>query len=100
MAKQPNNSPKPRFIWPWVVLAAFLLGVALAALWVNAEVKRTKQRRDLTFQPADSDPAKTRPPASDANRAWTNDMVWIPGGTFGMGADDGQSDEKPVHQVT
>ena len=27
-------------------------------------------------------------------------MVWIPPGTFWMGAEDGQSDEKPVHQIT
>jgi formylglycine-generating enzyme required for sulfatase activity len=27
-------------------------------------------------------------------------MVWIPAGTFWMGAEDGQSDEKPAHQVT
>ena len=27
-------------------------------------------------------------------------MAWIPAGTFWMGAEDGQADEKPVHQVT
>ena len=27
-------------------------------------------------------------------------MVWIEGGTFMMGSNDGSSDEKPVHQVT
>jgi formylglycine-generating enzyme required for sulfatase activity len=26
-------------------------------------------------------------------------MVWIPGGEFWMGSDEGQSDERPVHQV-
>jgi sulfatase modifying factor 1 len=30
----------------------------------------------------------------------TNDMVWIPSGTFWMGSEDGQRDERPVHQVT
>jgi len=28
------------------------------------------------------------------------EMVWIPGGTFTMGSNDGASDEKPPHQVT
>jgi len=28
------------------------------------------------------------------------DMVWIPGGTFRMGSNDGDDDEKPVHTVT
>ncbi|MBI2949597.1 MAG: formylglycine-generating enzyme family protein [Verrucomicrobia bacterium] len=27
-------------------------------------------------------------------------MVWVPGGTFWMGSEDGLPDEKPVHQVT
>jgi sulfatase modifying factor 1 len=27
-------------------------------------------------------------------------MVWIPGGAFWMGSEQGQSDERPVHQVT
>jgi sulfatase modifying factor 1 len=30
----------------------------------------------------------------------TNDMVWISGGTFWRGSDNGQSDEKPVRQIT
>ena len=100
MAIEQDQPPRPRLVWPWFVFAAFLLGLALAAVWMSVEVKRTKQRRELTPQPADGVLAKTSAPASDANRAWTNDMVWIPGGTFAMGADDGQSDEKPVHQVT
>ena len=29
----------------------------------------------------------------------TNNMVWIPPGKFWMGAEDGQSDEKPVHEI-
>ncbi len=35
-----------------------------------------------------------------ADNSWTNGMVWIPGGTFHMGSEGGQTDEKPVHQVT
>ena len=27
-------------------------------------------------------------------------MKWIPGGTFHMGSEEGQPDEKPVHEVT
>jgi formylglycine-generating enzyme required for sulfatase activity len=29
----------------------------------------------------------------------TNNMVWIPAGTFWMGSESGQEDEKPVHEV-
>src|SRR4030095_13312451 len=42
-------------------------------------------------------PPKTNPATLGA---WTNGMVWIPSGTFWMGAEDSQTDEKPVHQVT
>ena len=37
---------------------------------------------------------------SPATTGSTNDMVWIPSGTFWMGSDNGQDDEKPPHQVT
>ncbi|MCX7153524.1 MAG: SUMF1/EgtB/PvdO family nonheme iron enzyme, partial [Proteobacteria bacterium] len=29
----------------------------------------------------------------------TGDMVIVPGGSFAMGSNDGQNDERPVHQV-
>lgn len=34
------------------------------------------------------------------DHSWTNAMVWINGGTFQMGSEEGQPDEKPVHEVT
>jgi hypothetical protein len=42
----PNESP-PRYRWPWLVLAAFLLGVVLAIVWMSYAVHRQKQQRDL-----------------------------------------------------
>ena len=39
-------------------------------------------------------------PAAARDMSWTNGMAWIPGGTFSMGAEDGQPDEKPIHDVT
>lgn len=32
--------------------------------------------------------------------AGRTDMVWIPGGTFGMGSNDHYPEEAPVHPVT
>jgi hypothetical protein len=39
--------PKRQYKWPWFVLAALLLGIALAIIWMSFEVKRTKRNRDL-----------------------------------------------------
>lgn len=41
-----------------------------------------------------------RADATADGMSWTNSMVWIPGGTFWMGSETGQTDERPVHQVT
>ena len=37
------------------------------------------------------------PPSGDRR---TDDMVWIPGGTFRMGSNDHYPEEAPVHRVT
>ena len=37
---------------------------------------------------------------STARETSPDDMVWIPGGTFRMGSETGQADERPVHEVT
>jgi hypothetical protein len=42
----PNENP-PRYRWPWFVLAVFLLGVALAIVWMSYAVHREKQQRDV-----------------------------------------------------
>jgi hypothetical protein len=42
----PNQNP-PRYRWPWFVLAAVLLGVALAIAWMSFAVHREKQERDF-----------------------------------------------------
>jgi hypothetical protein len=41
-----NKNPQ-RYQWPWFVLAAFLLAVALAIVWMSFAVHREKQERDL-----------------------------------------------------
>jgi hypothetical protein len=44
-----NPSPVParrRYRWPWFVLAAFLLGIFLAVVWMSFEIARTRRIRD------------------------------------------------------
>ena len=36
-----------RYKWPWFVLAAFLLGVVLAVVWMSFAVRRERQERDV-----------------------------------------------------
>ena len=46
-----DNQPGRRYVWPWFLLAALLLGVALAILWMSLEIRRTKERRDPNAPP-------------------------------------------------
>jgi len=41
------NEKPPRYRWPWFVLAAFLLGVVLAVLWMTYAIRRERQQRDV-----------------------------------------------------
>ncbi len=44
--------------------------------------------------------AVTNSAPKPADMSWTNGMVWIPSGTFTMGSENGQTDEKPVRQIS
>ena len=46
-AKESERPSQRRYTWPWLVLAAVLLAVALSILWMRHEVKRIEQSRDL-----------------------------------------------------
>jgi hypothetical protein len=53
---EPNEKPSPRrYQWPWLVLAAFLLGVALAILWMSFEIRKVEQERHLNAPPPTGD---------------------------------------------
>jgi hypothetical protein len=54
MAGSPDKPPplqKPKYLWPWFLLAAILLGIALAILWLSREVERTRRLRDFNALP-------------------------------------------------
>jgi ABC-type transport system involved in cytochrome c biogenesis permease subunit len=42
---EPNENPR-RYKWPWFVLAAVLLFLALSVLWVGFAANREKQERN------------------------------------------------------
>lgn len=47
---EPNEKPR-RYRWPWLVLAAFLLFIALAIFWMCFEVQKVEQERNLNAPP-------------------------------------------------
>ena len=51
MTKDAGNPPDPgnrrHYKWHWFVLAAVLLAIALAVLWMSKEIARTRRIRDL-----------------------------------------------------
>jgi hypothetical protein len=48
MPNLPNEpEEKPRYRWPWFVLAAVLLFIALAILWVSFAVEKVEQERGV-----------------------------------------------------
>jgi hypothetical protein len=48
MTNEPGeNPPKRNYQWPWFVLAAALLGIALAVVWVGFAVKKVERERDF-----------------------------------------------------
>ena len=90
--QQPQRgNPRRQYRWPWYVLAAVLIGIALTSLWLWVFTNRVKRIKESTGQMGG---------VREGDSAWTNGMVWIPGGKFLMGSDDGQRDEQPVHEVT
>jgi hypothetical protein len=44
---KPNAEPRRAYAWPWWVLGAVLLAIALAVLWMSVEVARTRMIRAL-----------------------------------------------------
>jgi formylglycine-generating enzyme len=83
---QNPNATKQFFVALAVVLGGVLLGSWIV---MKKDDPGRSQRAWLTNDPG-----------ADSDRSWTNDMVWISGGTFWMGSEDGNPDEQPVHPVT
>jgi hypothetical protein len=42
-----GNSPKRNYKWPWFLLAAVVLAVALAIVWVSFAVKKVERERNV-----------------------------------------------------
>jgi len=65
MTNDAGNPPAPgtkrHYQWPWFVLAAVLLAIVLAVLWMSKEIARTRRIRDLNEPPPATNRAATSP---------------------------------------
>jgi hypothetical protein len=52
MSEPDQNLPPPKYRWPWLALAAVLLGIALAIFWMSLAVRKGEQQRDFTPLPS------------------------------------------------
>jgi hypothetical protein len=52
MDQKPNVESRPRYRWPWFVLAAVLLAIVLALIWMSDAIRRTREQRDPFTAPA------------------------------------------------
>src|ERR1051325_6160163 len=87
-------------VWQFVIALAIILGgVAVGTLLIIPRADRPRKSRGVAEAPArESSRAPTF--AVPANVVVEDGMVWIPPGTFPMGSESGQTDERPVHDVT
>jgi bacteriorhodopsin len=58
MSAPEDNSSKPKYKWPWFVLAAVVLGIVLAVVWVGLAAKKVESQRDYGQPLPDSAPAR------------------------------------------
>ena len=47
MNESENNSPRRKYTWPWFVLAAVVLAIVLAVIWVGLAAKKVEEQRDF-----------------------------------------------------
>jgi formylglycine-generating enzyme required for sulfatase activity len=92
MSQNPGRSANQNSTRQFIVA----LGVVLVGVALGYQVTRLHEGP----RPANKPTALGHEVPGRPRQPNTNDMVWIPDGTFWMGSEDGLPDEKPVHQVT
>jgi hypothetical protein len=72
MSDENGYSEKPRYTWPWFLLAVVVLGLALAIFWMSALVRRTREQRETNpWPPTLQSAPQTNSPAVKTNTIQT-----------------------------
>ena len=82
----------------YVGVVLLLAGLASALVWFGIPSSSRGASSGKRNEAKAAPEVASDPIARDFS--WTNDMVWIPPGTFLRGSDSGQSDERPVRQLS
>lgn len=100
------DQPAKKKSFPPIYIAAALLVILLGGAGVYFMTQHATDSKDSNLQPTPQPTGKTAPsgsPTGSPTPAATppaRDMVYIAGGTFKMGRDDGPPAESPAHPVT
>lgn len=101
--------PNPHHVAPWKFVVAIVAVVGLVALVSPMLEKKAGKDYARRYDapkglghtpPTPKEQAVSAAATNPNDLSWTNGMKWVPGGTFQMGSEEGQPDEKPVHEVT
>ena len=92
-------APNPHHVSTWKFVLALVVVLALVA-FVSPFLEKKGAKDYARRYDAPKGLGHTPPVANSTDFSWTNRMKWVPGGTFQMGSEEGQPDEKPIHAVT
>ena len=108
-ASQVNSQPKKSFNWNWLFGIVVILCIVLAGMrgcnngmryfYRDQQLRRDSIRRDTVRQVYEERRAFTETKIFNVNGIEFT-MVPVDGGTFNMGSDNKNKDERPVHSVT
>ena len=98
MAEDNNPHNLPRWVFPVAVIGMIAVITLGTFFWMWRD-QRPRRRPALLGAP-DPVARKNSGVTTPADLTWTNGMVWVPAGTFQMGAASGQPDELPLHEVS
>ncbi|MBC8002809.1 MAG: SUMF1/EgtB/PvdO family nonheme iron enzyme, partial [Opitutaceae bacterium] len=87
-----------------LIVGVVIVGIGLGSVVVMKKSTPGKSQRPLPSEsmraPVSSPPASGRPVATEPASLAAGGMVWVPGGKFWMGSNEGQPDEVPAREVT